>query len=372
MPFRAMGLSFCLLLVPISGKAAVADATAPGSTLVRSQAEYAAAVRRLEPGDRIVLADGIWRDFKIVLSGKGRAGSPITLTAQTPGKVILSGQSNLSLAGEHLLVSHLVFRDGWSPTGEVVSFRRTRADRASRSRVTGVVIDRFNKPDRAESDHWVALYGHHNRFDHNHLVGKNNAGATLVVVRDQEQGLDNRHRIDRNWFGPRPNLGSNGGETLRVGTSHDSLSDSHTVVEQNWFEGCDGEVEIVSNKSGANTYRGNVFHRSRGALVLRHGDGNLVEDNVFLGDNQPPHRRHPRDQSPANGPQQLSGRTGRRRLRLGDHGHVRRAGFAVEPLHAGRPCDHRKQHHHRCAQRVLRRRQGRRTQRGPGRQQLRA
>jgi poly(beta-D-mannuronate) lyase len=255
--------------------------------LVRDRNAYERAVPTLAPGDTLVLADGEWRDFQLLFTGKGRADQPITLTAQTPGKVVLTGRSNLRMAGEHLVVSNLVFRDGWSPTGEVFSFRRSTKERAVHSRATGIVIDSFNNPDRRQSDHWVALYGHDNRFDHGHLVGKNNAGTTLVVVRDPEQGLENRHRIDHNWFGPRPNLGSNGGETIRVGTSHDALSDSHTVVEDNWFEACDGEVEIVSNKSGGNTYRRNVFHRSRGALVLRHGDGNLVEDNVFLGGGKP-------------------------------------------------------------------------------------
>ena len=257
------------------------------STLVRTQDEYQRAARAAGPGDTIVLADGIWRDFQIVLDAEGLPGEPVTLTAETPGGVVLSGESNLRMAGRQLVVSNLVFRDGWSPTGEVVSFRRSRDHRSVESRVTGVVIDRFNKPDRGTSDHWVALYGHDNRFDHNHLVGKTNLGTTLVVVRDEAQGLDNRHSIDHNYFGHRPNLGSNGGETIRVGTSADSLSASNTVVENNWFEECDGEVEIVSNKSGGNTYRGNVFFRSRGALVLRHGNGNLVEDNVFLGGNKP-------------------------------------------------------------------------------------
>lgn len=255
--------------------------------LVRTPDEYARALPGLAPGDTLVLADGEWRDFQVLFTGEGSADAPITLTAQTPGKVVLSGRSNLRMAGEYLVVSNLVFRDGWSPTGEVFSFRRSPDERANHSRATGIVIDRFNNPDRRQSDHWVALYGHHNRFDHGHIVGKNNAGATLVVVRDKKQGLENHHRIDHNWFGPRPNLGSNGGETLRVGTSHESLSDSHTVVEDNWFEGCDGEVEIVSSKSGANIYRRNVFHQSRGALVLRHGDGNLVEGNVFLGGGKP-------------------------------------------------------------------------------------
>lgn len=261
--------------------------SAQTSTLVATPAEYQQALSGVRPGDTIVLKDGVWRDFQILFEGEGRAGQPITLTAETPGGVVLSGQSNLRLAGRHLLVSNLVFRDGWSPTGEVVSFRRSKEHRAVDSRVTGLVIDGYNKPDRATSDNWVALYGRDNRFDHNHLTGKTNVGTTLVVVRDEQQGLDNRHRIDHNYFGPRPNLGSNGGETMRVGTSADSLSASHTVVENNWFEGADGEVEIVSNKSGGNTYRGNVFYRSRGSMVLRHGDGNLVENNVFLGGGKP-------------------------------------------------------------------------------------
>lgn len=267
-------------IVAVVSSAAEARAA---DTVVRTQAEYAAAARAARPGDRIVLADGEWRDFQILFTGEGRPGAPITLTAQTPGGVVLTGQSNLRLAGQNLVVSNLVFRDGWSPTGEVISFRQSRARRAEYSRVTGVVIDGFSKPQRADSDNWVALYGRHNRFDHNHLAGKTNAGTTLVVVRDEEQGLENRHLIDHNYFGRRPNLGSNGGETIRIGTSHDSASDSFTTVAANWFEHCDGEVEVVSNKSGANVYRGNVFFESQGALVLRHGDGNLVEDNVFIG-----------------------------------------------------------------------------------------
>jgi len=263
-------------------------ATAAGRTLlVRDPAEFRQATADLHPGDTVVLANGTWRDARLLFKGQGRKGQPIRLTAQTAGQVVLSGQSDLRLAGEFLEVSNLVFRDGWAPGGEALSFRASRDERANHSRVTGVVIDHYNKPDRGEADHWVALYGHDNRFDHSQLLGKTNRGTTLVVIRDAGQGLDNRHLIDHNWFGPRPSLGANGGETIRVGTSQDSLSDSHTRVENNWFEGCDGEVEIVSNKSGGNVYRGNVFFHSRGALVLRHGSGNRVERNVFLGGGKP-------------------------------------------------------------------------------------
>ena len=251
--------------------------------LVSSQDEFEDAVDDLEPGDTIMLANGTWRDFEILFTGVGTAEKPITLTAETKGEVIIAGQSNLRMAGEHLVVSGLVFRDGYTPTNTVISFRRTRGDYAFYSRVTETVVDRFNNPERYETDFWVMMYGKHNRFDHNHLEGKSNAGVTMAVRLDSEESQQNHHRIDHNYFGPRPVLGSNGGETLRIGTSQYSLTDSLTVVENNYFDRCNGEVEIISSKSGGNVFRGNLFFESRGTLTLRHGNGNVVESNVFLG-----------------------------------------------------------------------------------------
>ncbi len=256
-------------------------------SLVSNQDEYRDAVKRAKPGDVIVLANGVWRDFEILFTGTGLPEQPITLTAETKGGVVISGQSNLRLAGEHLVVSGLVFRDGYSPTNTVISFRRTKGEPANYSRVTGTVIDRFNKPERHEIDFWVLMFGRHNRFDHNHLEGKGNLGVTMAVRLDGEENQRNHHRIDHNYFGPRPILGSNGGETLRIGTSHYSLADSLTVVENNVFDRCDGELEIISNKSGGNTYRGNLFLESRGTLTMRHGNNAVIEDNVFLGNGVP-------------------------------------------------------------------------------------
>lgn len=265
----------CLLLYAASASS--------GETLVRTQSEFQTAVSGAEPGDVITLASGIWRDFEIIFSGNGKPESPITLRAETPGEVILSGESNLQLGGEYLLVTGLVFRDGYSPSGSVISFRIGKDQLANHSRVTEVVIDRFNKRDRQDPDYWVAMYGRHNRFDHNHLQGKTNKGVTMAVRLDSAESLQNQHRIDHNYFGPRPVFGSNGGETLRIGTSHHSREMSQTIVEDNYFERCDGEVEIVSNKSGGNVFRRNVFYESRGTLTLRHGNDNLVEDNIFIG-----------------------------------------------------------------------------------------
>ena len=268
----------CLILAAVYLNPAIAAVSK-----VSSEAEFKTAVQEAMPGDTIQLANGTWEDFEILFVGNGKPGSPITLTAETKGKVIISGSSNLRIAGEHLVVSGLVFRDGFTPTSAVISFRRTNGEYANHSRVTEVVIDHFNNPERHEKDSWVMMYGKNNRFDHNHIVGKSNSGVTMAVRLDSAESQKNHHRIDHNYFGPRPVLGSNGGETLRIGTSTYSLTDSFTTVENNFFDRCDGEVEIISSKSGRNVFRGNVFFESRGTLTLRHGNDNLVEGNVFLG-----------------------------------------------------------------------------------------
>ncbi len=272
------------IAVAIVGAAAIGFSPAfAESFLVKDQAAYEETVKRLKPGDKLVLADGVWRDFEIVFQGDGEEGAPIWLAAETPGRVIISGQSNLRLAGEHLKVSGLVFKNGYTPTSEVISFRVDSDNVANNSRITQIVIDNFNQPERQEVDFWVMMYGKNNRFDHNHIVGKRNKGVTMAVRLNTEQSQENHHRIDHNYFGPRQILGSNGGETLRIGTSHYSLTDSFTVVENNYFDRCDGELEIISNKSGNNVFRNNTFYQSRGTLTMRHGDNNLVEGNVFFG-----------------------------------------------------------------------------------------
>lgn len=272
---------------PIPVQQSTAIEQTAGIILVRTQSAFEDAVRAAEPGDRIVLADGVWRDFDALFYAEGTTEAPIQLVAETPGQVIFSGRSSLRIAGRNLVVSGLVFKDGYTPRSEVISFKKDNETLAFNTRVTNTVIDGYSNPDRTQRDLWVGLYGRNNVFDHNHLVGKQNAGPTLAVRLNAEESQQNGHRIAFNYFGPRPVFGSNGGETLRVGTSHFSLTESRTVVENNFFDRCSGEVEIVSSKSGGNIFRGNTFFASRGTLTLRHGNGTLIENNLFDGNGAP-------------------------------------------------------------------------------------
>jgi len=267
--------------------ALVSCAPSDNSNLVNTIEEFDNVVATLQPGDKVILANGVWTDVEFKLRAEGLPDKPIELTAEEPGKVIISGQSNLSFSGSHIVVSGLVFMGGFTPTSEVISFRTSKEELANNSRVTNTVIDNFTNPERHDSDTWVAIYGKNNRFDHNSLIGKGNRGVTLAVRMTTEASRENNHIIEYNYFGPRPTLGSNGGETLRIGTSHYSREYSNTKVRMNYFDRTSGELEIISSKSCGNEIRDNVFFESQGTLTMRHGHFTLVENNYFLGNRKP-------------------------------------------------------------------------------------
>lgn len=251
--------------------------------LVETQEAFKSAVRQTAPGDTIVLADGEWKDFKIVFEGQGTEDAPITLAAQTPGQVLITGQSYLRLGGNHLIVSGLVFKNGYGTRDDLIDFRGPNAGNANNSQLIEVVVDKFNRPEEDGKERWVNLRGKNNRIYRSAFLGKTSEGATVVVTLSADGPAQGDHVIEQNYFGPRPPLGRNGGETLRIGTSSVAHMRSGTLIARNYFEQCNGETEIISIKSGYNTITENVFLESQGSVVFRHGGHNAVTRNLFLG-----------------------------------------------------------------------------------------
>lgn len=240
-----------------------------------------AAIDRCADGDTVFVAPGFYDDT--LLEWKGNGHRVVVTPANGGGSVVLGGSSRLRIYGKGLEVRGFHFRDGSLGEKEgVVEFRKGDS-LAVQCRLTDCVIDSYNASRRDISNSYVQLYGRDNRVDHNEFIGKRNLGVTLVVMLNYEGCIDNGHRIDHNYFGPRPVYGSNGAETIRVGTSQQCMRPSRTVIEDNLFERCDGEVEVVSIKSCDNIIRRNVFYECQGVLALRHGDRNVAEGNIFIG-----------------------------------------------------------------------------------------
>lgn len=243
------------------------------------------AVRDAKPGDTILLTAGDWKDADLRLDGDGTESAPITIRAEVPGKTVFTGASRLRLGGSHLIVSGLHLHNLSGSKADWLEFRIDSKRRANHCRVTDCALTAAPDFKATEKENrWIGLYGTSNQLDHCRIEGKKTKGTTVVVWLGEDD--PGNHHLHHNHFGPRPELGKNGGETLRIGDSNSSMMDARCLVEENLFHACNGETECVSNKSCSNTYRANTFIEVEGTLTLRHGNRCIVEKNLFLGNHK--------------------------------------------------------------------------------------
>lgn len=275
---RLLLLKCCLLLTTL----AMAN-----NVVVKNIEELNAANKKAMPGDSIFLQNGEWNNVTIKLSCNGTQEKPVVFRAQTPGKVLITGHSQLKLGGNYIVVDGLYFTNGYAGDDAVITYRINKDQLANYCRVSNCVINDFNNPKRMDENNWVLFYGKHNWLEHCSFINKTNMGVLLAVVLDDDRSRENFHIISENYFGVRPPLGSNGGEIIRVGVSQHCQFNSNTQITNNFFEHCNGETEIISIKSGKNNVSENIFKESEGSVVLRHGDNNTVSANYFLGNQKP-------------------------------------------------------------------------------------
>ena len=254
------------------------------ASIVHNADELTESIKMAEPGDIIVLANGVWKDVQIEFIGDGTEDNPITIKAETPGQVFVEGVSDLKFGGKYLVVEGLHFRNGYSPSDAVIEFRIDKKTTGNHCKVTNCVIEDFNQLHRDKSDRWVQFWGRHNTLSNCYIAGKTNRGPTIRVDLKGNEHINNYHQIVNNYFGPRPSKGGPSGETIQIGDSYSSMSPSYTMVANNLFEECNGEVEIISSKTNFNEFRNNVFYKSEGSLVTRHGNYCTIDGNYFIGD----------------------------------------------------------------------------------------
>lgn len=260
------------------------DKSSKNSIIVSNSSELLEAAKNAKAGDHIVIKNGTYNNVAIKFIGEGTKESPINLSAETAGQVYLEGTSSLEISGNYQNVSGLFFRNGYSPKDNVIAFRTGSKKVANNSSVSNCVILDYNSLERDQDNLWVQFYGKHNVLQNCYLAGKTNGGPTVRVDLKGNQSIRNFHKIINNHFGPRPRKGGARGETIQLGSSFTSMSPSNTLIANNLFEECNGEVEIISSKTNFNIIKNNVFYKSEGSVVTRHGNYVTIDGNYFIGD----------------------------------------------------------------------------------------
>ena len=266
--------------------------------LVESKTDFESALTKVNPGDIIIWKEGNYSNIKIDFTPlfNGTKEQPIILKAQKAGKVIFSGNSQLFIGGNFLVVDGFLFEGNCTLENNqnVIDFKskgKKLNNESNHCRLTNCAIINYSLTEESDKkNYYVNLIGTYNEIDNCSFEGKLNAGPTLVIEYKQENGYvpgsdvapSSFHHIHHNYFGYRT-FSSNGGEQIRVGTSNTSFSHGFNTIEYNYFEDERIEAEIISNKSWDNIYRFNTFKGNDGAMVIRHGQKCFVYGNYFDG-----------------------------------------------------------------------------------------
>lgn len=234
----------------------------------------ACVVDDLKPGDAVILEDGKYDEITLYITDSGTSEHPIFLFAKNPGKVTITGESRIEVVADYVTVANLTFQEGYPTTDSGVVALNGNYCRFTNNYIKNFELSGYDYK-------WVSLTGTHHSIDRNTFDGKSTGGSLLTVWRNDL--TSQYHHIYKNVFKNFADAGgANGYETMRIGTSTYSQTDSHVLIEDNLFEKVSGEIEIISIKSGRTIVRGNTFKECVGLVTCRHGKNSLIENNVFL------------------------------------------------------------------------------------------
>lgn len=273
----------------VIGASVVVDPLVPPVTrTVSTVTQFKNALNAMNPGDTILVLDGTYNMGGVKITRGGNALKPILVKSQNLHGAKITGATTLTLSYQSY-VTYEGFDFDVEPVSTIIKMEGCSYVRVTRNKFS------MKKLSDSQSSKWITIgdiwanpvcNSHHNRIDHNLFDGKYDSGAWLII--DGSHGevpdISKYDRIDHNIFRNNTPRVANEKETIRIGVSDLSMLNSYTLVENNLFEDCDGDPEIVSVKSCSNIIRNNTFRRCLGTLSLRHGHNSIVEGNFFFGE----------------------------------------------------------------------------------------
>ena len=245
--------------------------------LAQTPDALAAMVAEAEPGDEVVIADGVHRGWRTTIEAHGTAEAPVVVRAQTPGGAIFQGDTALTLGGDYVVLRGLRFEHCGPGTCLYLGA-------CDDSRVTQCQFYSCGNP-RATSGHIfsVLMGSDRNRVDHCFFTGSKSMSLGQRIGDTGDVGTDNRY--DHNTFRDIYRYSSNGQENIQIGQNQRDRGDRtpRAVVELNLFDNAWGDGEIISNKSSENIIRHNLAaHCQRASFTLRGGSDVRFEGNVVV------------------------------------------------------------------------------------------
>lgn len=277
-------------IVALFGFLVLSIANAAGKEFkVTNQDEFKKAVSEAVAGDAIVIANGNYTGWEVVSNTNGLAGKPVVIRAETAGKVTFTGEVNkpvFQLTGSFTEISGIVFSGCNLNKGQGTNGILIELKAAKYCRVTHCTFTKNTAKAQFMPAVVISGSGEHNRVDH--CIFSSNTDNQELQVKITTSAIPLYTLIDHNEFTDKNKVSwknSNGGECVQVGQDPVLLGTlaAHSIIRDNRFIHCNGEPEVISNKSSGNSYINNYFGDCKGELVMRGGHDCIIDSNIFKG-----------------------------------------------------------------------------------------
>lgn len=256
---------------------------------INSETQLKEILVKVRPGDKIIIANGSYNNWNVNIASSGTPQKPIIITAETAGKVIFTGstiQTIFKFSGAYIQLSGITFSgcelskaDG--KTAMLVELNNTNNCLISNCTFEKNVVKTQFTPLLVVSGN-----GKHNKVENCTFIG--NVDSQDIQVKITKDSCPQLTTITKNTFRDKQKVSwknGNGGECVQIGQDPVLLGiiSAKTTVSQNRFIQCNGENEVISNKSSGNQYVKNYFENNDGELVMRGGHDCTIDGNIFEG-----------------------------------------------------------------------------------------
>ncbi|WP_207532310.1 chondroitinase-B domain-containing protein [Desertivirga arenae] len=258
---------------------------------VASQQEFEAAAAKAKPGDVITIKNGEYHGWATKVNLNGSAKRPIVIRAERRGEVVFAGEFSAPIF--HLRTKYTVIRD--------INFKNCtlfksegknglliQLDDSENSRISSCIFENNRVMVQNMSLIIISGNGKNNEVDSCSFL--NNKDAQDLKVQITRETCPQNTLIQNNLWRDKQKVSwknLNGGECVQIGQEPVLLGTikANATVRENTFIRCNGEAEVISNKSSNNKYIRNYLEDCDGEIVMRGGHNCLIDSNIIKGGN---------------------------------------------------------------------------------------
>lgn len=256
---------------------------------VNSENEFKVILSKLAAGDEVIITNGDYSNWAIEIPTKATDSKPLIIRAEKNGKVVFNGatdQTIFKITGTHVILKGILFRNcllikSTNKTGLLIDLNNS-----AYCTITNCTFEKNTSKVQYSPLVMISGNGRYNVIE-NCLFNENidNQDVQVKITKDtcplfswvRKNTFSNKNKVS--WEN------GNGGECIQIGQDPVLLGNKepYCMISENNFKNCNGENEIISNKSSKNNYLNNYFKNNDGELVMRGGHDCVIKGNTFDG-----------------------------------------------------------------------------------------